>query len=170
MYGYTIRWTPTTKKGSCRRHVCKRWCWLLFLYIRCTFVGIDPLQRPPPPLDVVVVIVPPPTYLVVDPPPLPSPSPPSGATRLGINDTNIRKRQEGSALVSGSRDNTVKIWDVASACNRRGDGRNGVDSSASLAGNNDSDLCIMYVCASTFLRGHVCVFVSTLLLITVFFV
>ncbi|CAN0270047.1 unnamed protein product [Ectocarpus sp. 6 AP-2014] len=40
---------------------------------------------------------------------------------------------EGSALVSGSKDNTVKIWDVASACKRDGDGRNGVDSSASLA-------------------------------------
>ncbi|CBJ32346.1 TFIID and SAGA subunit [Ectocarpus siliculosus] len=42
-------------------------------------------------------------------------------------------RLEGSALVSGSKDNTVKIWDVASACKRDGDGRNGVDSSASLA-------------------------------------
>lgn len=41
--------------------------------------------------------------------------------------------QEGSALVSGSRDNSVKVWDVASAC-RRHEAENGVDPAASLAG------------------------------------
>lgn len=35
--------------------------------------------------------------------------------------------------MSGSKDNSVKIWDVASARNRPSDGRNGVDSSAPLA-------------------------------------
>ncbi|CAM9743754.1 unnamed protein product [Pylaiella littoralis] len=41
--------------------------------------------------------------------------------------------QESSALASGSLDHTVKIWDAKAVCNRHGDDRDGIDSTASLA-------------------------------------